>query len=68
MKAGDVSNGIEQISHEYYSFNEYLYCVRAFLTRFDAVKGLRDKSCYLRFLRPIVMNFFPAIPQKLLTS
>ena len=36
MKAGDVSNGIEQISHEYYSFNEYLYCVRAFLTQFDA--------------------------------
>ena len=68
MKAGDVSSGIEQVSHEYYSFNEYLYCVRAFLTRFDAVKGLRDKSCYSLFPHPIVMIFFPAVPQKFLTS
>ena len=36
MKAGDVSSGIEQVSHEYYSLNEYLYCDRAFLTQFDA--------------------------------
>ena len=36
MKAGDVRSGIEQVSHEYYSFNEYLYCVRAFLMQFDA--------------------------------